>query len=211
MSAKRLAVLVVPVLILISSAVAQDSFHSMAQKNELSATAGRFFVSTNTVPGIAEIHFENPASFAIDYSRWLTTKGIFGISAELPVGVYPKMALNFPENAIPKQISSVFLTPSVRINAFVSDSVTPWVSVGGGYGWIHESSDYNFYGTRPGPKNVNTGAFQIGAGLNVWFWPTWGFKFEARDFNSGNPDFGVPVKAGRQNNYYVGAGVMHRF
>jgi hypothetical protein len=205
MSAKRLAVLVVPVLFLISSA--------MAQKNELSVTGGRFFVSTNTVPGVAEIHFENPASFAVDYSRWLTTKkNFFGIYAELPVGVYPKMWLNFPVgNSIPQQLAAVFVTPSIRVNFFTNDSVTPWVSAGGGYGWIHESSNANFYGTFHGQTDVNTGVFQVGAGLNVWFWRAWGFKFEARDFNSGNPDFGVPVKAGRQNNYYVGAGVMHRF
>jgi hypothetical protein len=42
MSAKRLAVLVVPVLVLVSSA--------LAQVNEVSITAGRTFVSTQTVP-----------------------------------------------------------------------------------------------------------------------------------------------------------------
>jgi len=41
MSAKRLAVLIVPVLILVSS--------GLAQVNELSITAGRTFVSTQTI------------------------------------------------------------------------------------------------------------------------------------------------------------------
>lgn len=50
MSAKRLAVLVVPVLVLVSSA--------LAQVNEVSITAGRTFVSTQTVPTAGlPVHF----------------------------------------------------------------------------------------------------------------------------------------------------------
>jgi hypothetical protein len=50
MSAKRLAILVVPVLALVSSA--------FAQVNELAVTAGLTFVSTQTVPSTGlPIHF----------------------------------------------------------------------------------------------------------------------------------------------------------
>jgi hypothetical protein len=55
MSAKRLAVLVVPVLVLVSSA--------LAQVNEVSITAGRTFVSTQTVPTTGlPVHFGNEES-----------------------------------------------------------------------------------------------------------------------------------------------------
>ena len=79
------------------------------------------------------------------------------------------------------------MTPSVRVNIFSGDSVTPWVSVGGGYGRFRESSTLNFYGPNPGPTGTNTGVVQFGAGLDVWFWHRWGARVEARDFYSGVP------------------------
>ncbi len=90
-----------------------------AQKNEVSLTAGRFFVSTQTVPSSGDpIHFGNRASFAGNYSRLLVIRKIFGIRAEVPVAVFPKMDLNYYPGGIPKDIGTVFATPSVRVNIF---------------------------------------------------------------------------------------------
>ncbi|MGA2424018.1 MAG: hypothetical protein ABSG07_08450 [Terriglobales bacterium] len=210
MSAKGLAVLVVPVLVLISGA--------WAQKNELSITAGRTFVSTTTIINDAyagdpdpHIHFGNPASFEFDYARLLKIYKIFGLYGEVPVEIFPRMYIHTDQNQIPKDIGAVFATPSVRLNFFSGDSVTPWVSVGGGYGHFRESSNRIFYGPNPGETGTNTGVIQFGAGLDVWFWHSWGARFEARDFYSGLPDYTVDTSTSRQHNYYVGVGVMHRF
>ena len=204
MSAKRLALLVVPVLVLVSSA--------LAQVNEVSITAGRTFVSTQTVPSTdLPIHFENTPSFALNYSRLLKTYKIFGLRAELPVGIYPHMNLNYFYDQIPKDMGALFVTPSLRVNIFSGESFSPWVSAGGGYGHFWESSSLNFYGTNPGPSSTNTGVVQFGAGLDVWVWHRWGARFEARDFYSGTPDLNVDTGRSRQHNYYVGVGVAHRF
>jgi hypothetical protein len=205
MSAKRLAVLVASVLLLASCA--------FAQVNELSATVGLTFVSTQTVPSTGfPIHFGNASgSVVADYGRLLTTHKIFGIYAELPVGIVPNTSLNYFPGGVPKDVTGLFVTPSVRVNFFSADSVTPWVSVGGGYGRFFESSSLYYSGPNPGPTGTNTGVFQAGAGLDVWFWRSWGARFEARDFYSGVPALNVDTGRSRQHNYYVGAGVTHRF
>jgi hypothetical protein len=204
MSAKRLAVLVVPVLVLVSSA--------LAQVNELSITAGRAFVSTQTVQSTSlPIHFGNEEMVEFNYGRLLKSYKIFGLYAELPVAIYPRMDLNYRENQIPKDIGALFVTPSVRLNIFSGQGVTPWVSAGGGYGRFRESSSLNFYGTNPGATGTNTGVIQFGAGLDVWVWQRWGARVEARDFYSGVPDYDVDTGRSRQHNYYVGVGVVHRF
>jgi hypothetical protein len=208
MSAKRLAVLVVPILVTILGVISS----AWAQKNELSITAGRTFVSTETVPSTGDtVHFGNPASFEVDYARLLKTKKIFGLFAEVPVAVYPKMNLNYFPGGIPRDIGALFVTPSVRLNIFSGDSVTPWVCVGGGYGRFRECCSLYYYGPNPGPTGTNTGVVQFGAGLDVWYWHTWGFRLEARDFFSGDPALDVVTSNSRQHNYYVGVGVMHRF
>ena len=211
MSAKRLAALIVPVLVLVSSALAQG-IYSGAGVNEVSITAGRTFVSTQTVPATGEqIHFGNPASVGFNYSRLLKTYKVFGVSAELPVALVPRMNLNYPVNVIPKDIGALFVAPSVRLSAFSGEAVSAWVSAGGGYGRFRESPSLIFGGSNPGPTGTNTGVLQLGAGLDVFPWLHWGARFEARDFYSGVPDLNVDSDRSRQHNYYVGAGVIYRF
>lgn len=205
MSAKRLAVLVLPFFALVSSA--------FAQVNEASLTTGLTFVSTQTVPATGySIHFGNASgSITGTYGRLLRTRKVFGLYAELPVGVVWKTDLNYFPGGVPKDTGALFLTPSVRVNFFPSDAVTPWVSAGGGYGRFREAPTLYYSGPNPGPTGTNTGVVQFGAGLDVWFWHHWGARVEARDFYSGAPDLDVDTGRSRQHNYYVGAGVTHRF
>ncbi len=211
MSAKRLSILAVPVLVLVSSALAQD-FNDWMHVNEVSITAGRSFVSTQTVrstglPG----HFGNEITVGFNYGRLLKSYNILGLYAELPVAIYPRMDLNDRDNLIPKDVGALFVTPSVRVNIFSGQGVTPWVSVGGGYGRFREAPVLNYFGPNPGPTGTNTGVVQFGAGLDVWVWQRWGARLEARDFYSGTPALNVDTGRSRQHNYYVGIGVVHRF
>jgi hypothetical protein len=210
MSAKRLAVLVVPVLVLVSSV--------LAQVNELSITAGRAFVSTQTIVNDPfpndfdpHIHFGREEMVEFNYGRLLKSYKIFGLYGEVPVAIYPRMDLHTDQNQIPKDIGALFVTPSVRVNIFSGDSVTPWVSAGGGYGRFRAAPTRIFGGPNPGQTGTNTGVIQFGAGLDVWVWHRWGARLEARDFYSGVPDYTVDTGRSRQHNYYVGIGVVHRF
>jgi hypothetical protein len=214
MSAKRLLSLIVTAMWLACSAWAQMSYFT--PRNDASATVGTEFVSTQTVynTGLSfnpSLHFGNPIAFAFNYGRLLKTVKIFGIHGELPVGIYPRMNMNLAAHGIPNDFGALFITPSVRANIFANDSVSPWVSVGGGYGRFRYAPRDEFYGANTGPSGSNTGVVQFGAGLDVWFWQRWGFRGEARDFYSGEPSYNVDTDRSRQHNYYVGVGVMHRF
>jgi hypothetical protein len=203
MSAKRLAALVVPVLFFVSSA--------LAQVNEFSITAGRTFVSTQTVSitGLP-VHFGNEESLEFNYGRLLRSHSIFGLYAELPVAIYPRMDVNYNLGTNPKDIGALFVTPSVRVNIFSGESVSPWVSLGGGYGRFRVAPVTLYENPNPGGGS-NTGVLQFGAGLDVWVWHGWGARLEARDFYSGAPNLNVDTGRSRQHNYYVGLGVVHRF
>ena len=216
MAAKGLAVLVVPVVVLVASAWAQD-FSRGTPANELSVTAGRTFVSTQTIQNPIpndpnpNIHFGNEVSFDVNYARLLMSHRVLGLYAEVPVAIVYHTGLNTYENKIPHDISALFMTPSVRLDFFSGQAVTPWVSAGGGYGRFWNSSSLVWSGTNPGPSGTNTGVVQFGAGLDVWPWHRWGGRIEARDFYSGTPDLNVDTGRSRQHNYYVGIGVIHRF
>jgi len=203
MLAKRLVILVAPVLFLLSSA--------LAQVNELSITAGRTFVGTQTVTSTGlPIHFGNEESVAFNYGRLLKSHKVFGFYGEVPVAIYPRMDVNTNFGTSPKDIGGLFVTPSLRVNIFSGDSVTPWVSAGGGYGHFRVAPVTLYENPNPGSA-TNTGVIQFGAGLDAWFWHRWGARLEARDFYSGIPDYNVDTGRSRQHNYYVGVGVVHRF
>jgi hypothetical protein len=183
----------------------------LAQVNEFSITAGRAFVSTQTVPitGLP-VHFGQEEMVEFNYGRLLKSHSLFGLYAELPVAIYPRMDVNYNLGTNPKDIGALFVTPSVRLNVFSGDSVTPWVSVGGGYGRFRVAPVTLYENPNPG-SGSNTGVVQFGTGLDVWVWHRWGARFEARDFYSGVPALNVDTGRSRQHNYYVGLGVVHRF
>lgn len=215
MSAKRLALLMLFLPLLASNGFAQD--RNRDDKNELSVTVGRTFRSTQTVlnPPAGDpnprIHFGNEETVGFNYSRLLLNRGFFGLYGEVPSAIAPRADLNTGANQIPKDIGSLFIAPSARVNFFYGQSVTPWVSAGGGYGLFRHAPELNYFGTNPGPHWKNTGVIQFGAGLDVWVWRRWGIRTEARDFYSGEPALNADTGRSRLHNYYVGIGVIRRF
>jgi len=188
---------------------------AQAQVNEISGTIGRTFVSSQHIEGAtffnSDIHFGNGLTVAGNYGRLLKSYRIFGISGEVPVAFAFDMDLNTGANVIPEGYKSLFVTPSIRVNVFHGQSVSPWVSVGGGYGYFKQSDKLIYSGPNPGKTSTNTGIFQFGAGLDVYPWSGWGFRLEARDFYSGVPDLNVTTVRSRQHNIYVGGGLVRRF
>lgn len=202
MSAKILAVLIV----LVGFAA-----NGWAQINDVSVTVGRTFISTQTVQGTnLPLHFGSEETVAFNYGRFLMRRHIFGLTAELPVAIVPVTDLTYHLGGVPTDIGSLFITPSARVNIFAGESVSPWVSIGGGYGHFRTSEHLLYGGTNPASP-TNTGVLQFGVGLDVWVREHWGARLEARDFYSGIPDYDVDTGRSRQHNYYVGLGVLYRF
>jgi len=207
MSANRLAAVVVSMVVLVAGA--------FAQVNELSATVGRTFVSSQTIQDAAffnhDVHFGDSISIGLNYSRLLVTRSIFGLSAELPFAFDIKSNLNTGANLIPSSYRAFYIAPSARVNIFNGEGVSPWVSFGGGYAHYKMAGTLVFGGPNPGPSSTNTGVLQAGAGVDVFPWRSWGVRLEARDYWSGHPDLNVDTGRTRQHNYYVGGGVIYRF
>ena len=202
MSAKSFAVLIV---------LAGFAATGRAQVNDVSVTVGRTFISTQTVQGTnLPLHFGSEETVAFNYGRFLMRRHIFGLTAELPVAIVPVTDLTYHLGGVPTDIGSLFITPSARVNIFAGEDVSPWVSIGGGYGHFRTSEHLLYGGTNPASP-TNTGVLQFGVGMDVWIFPKWGARLEARDFYSGIPDYDVDTGRSRQHNYYVGVGVIHRF
>jgi hypothetical protein len=217
MSGKQavLAVLAVLVSVLSVTSVAQD------EKNELSGSLGRIVISDQGIHG-PNAPSINPfvrsgkgLSFEIDYARHLIGKQVYSISAEVPAVFNLDEDLGSGGDVVPSDYKQIFVTPAIRVNLFPATKVSPWVSLGGGFGRFSEGKNLNYYGTNPGGSSTS-GVLQAGLGLDV---NPFGRRFrhfkirgEARDFWSGTPELPLAdTGKTRQHNYFVGGGLIWLF
>lgn len=188
---------------------------ALGQKNELAGLIGRTFVSNQGVPNTNffdnTVHFGNGLTFEVNYGRRILGNELLALSFEVPAVFDPSQRLNYGINVVPEKYGSFFVTPAARVNIFPATAVSPWISLGGGFGHFSESSNLLFGGTNPGKTGTTTGVFQIGGGLDVTPWPSLGFRLDVRDFNSGVPQLNVDTGKTRQHNIFVGGGVVWHF
>jgi hypothetical protein len=188
-----------------------------AQKNELSGIIGRTFTSDQSIQGAPpfdpDLRFGNGVTFEINYARQVMVlpRGFVSLALEVPFVVNPDEDLHVAlPNRIPEQYASYFVTPAARFNLFSGQGVSPWVSVGGGFGHFSESSSLLFGGANT-KTGTSTGVFQAGVGLDVRIFGHFSLRGEGRDFWSGVPQFGLNTGKSRQHNIFAGGGIVWHF
>ena len=190
--------------------------HATAQKNELSGLIGRTFISDQTITASTasdnKLRFGDGLTFEANYARRVMDGGLLSLSLEVP------FVFSFDEDLhaalptrIPEDYRSYFLTPAARLNVFSATAVSPWVSIGAGFGHFSESSTLLFGGKNPGKTGNTTGVFQVGGGLDVRLLHKFSLRAEVRDFWSGVPQTNVTTDKSRQHNLFVGAGLVWHF
>jgi hypothetical protein len=192
----------------------------LAQKADVSFVVGGAFVSEDHVPRGVTCTVTCPLAFNFRTDTHVFYEGtgavrlanfkLASLHLEVPVAGIPSAQVDFSEtpslNAL--KLSSVFVTPSLRVKFAPGFPVSPWASIGGG--WAH----YNLVG-----PSMNKGALQFGGGVDIKTGiPLLGFRAEVRDFVSGQPDFGIvsiqtvgSQSLGRRHNVLAGGGIVFRF
>ncbi|HKD79637.1 MAG TPA: hypothetical protein VKH81_08085 [Candidatus Angelobacter sp.] len=108
-------------------------------------------------------------------------------------------------------ISSLFITPSVRLKLVPNAAISPWGSIGGGWG-RYKINSFN--------AAINKAALQFGGGVDFKTRiPLLGFRVEARDFVTDQPDFanfnvlppGSRLIDSRRHNVLAGGGIVLHF
>jgi opacity protein-like surface antigen len=211
MSGKRLWIAVLFVVTLAVSLAAQD------EKNDLGASIGRSFISTQAIQGATffdpYIRYGKGLTIEGSYARRLLVTPVFAVAAELPILYNPDEDLHAGgPGLVPHDDKALFLTPSVRVNLFPTTAVSLWGSVGGGFGHISESNTLLYNGTPNTGKSTTSGVLQYGVGLDVKLTKRVVLRAEGRDFWAGEPDFPqAPTGKTRQHNYFLGVGAIWRF
>lgn len=200
--------------------VAIFSTFSSAQKADVSFVAGGAFVSQTSVPpGItctipcpldfnfktdAHVFYEGTGAF-----RLANFKAV-SLHLEVPVAGIPSAHVVFSGSPTLNslRLSSLFVTPSLRLKFAPGAPISPFASIGGGW------ARYSFAGPA-----TNKGALQYGGGVDIKTGiPLLGFRVEVRDFVSGQPEFAnISTQTlgsssnGWRHNVLAGGGIVLRF
>jgi len=203
---QHLGIALIAVLILL----AQCSWAQ--QKNEVAGIFGRTFVSHQTVPGTNfvgnTVAFGDGIAFEGNYARLLKGGDRASLSVEVPVMFIVDQDLNYGLNVIPEGYRAYFVTPSARVTVSPHSPINPWGSFGGGFAHFSSSSTLVFGGPNPGKTGNTTGVLQFGAGADIRIMEHFSLRGEVRDFYSGVPQLNVNTGKSRQNNLFVGVGIV---
>src|SRR5215469_12004493 len=200
MSSKRL---VIAVLVLVCT----FRGHANAQKNEVAGIIGRTFISDQVIPTSTSadnlLRFGNGLTLEGNISRQVMGGQFLALSLEVPVVFNIDEDVHSHSNPVAPGFSSLFVTPAARVNLFPSTAVSPWVSVGGGFGHFNGSA-VQFQSKQ----SSTNGVFQIGGGLDVALFRHFSIRGEIRDFWSGTPNLNLSTNSSRQHNLFVGGGLV---
>ncbi len=199
-------VLLATVVILAAGAFGQKT-------NEVAGLVGRNIIRDQSVSGVtnATIHFGDGLLYEGNFSHQFFNFGLAGISVEVPFVINTQTKLHFAPTGVPKDFSSYFITPAVRVNLFPTTAFSPWASVGGGVGHFSPNATLE-YGGPSNAVSSSSGVFEAGFGLDVRVFGPIKIRGEFRDFNATEPS---ALNAGhgtkRLNNLMTAAGVVFSF
>jgi hypothetical protein len=204
--------ILVALAVLSGTAIAQGQ-DAISPRNEVSGVLGRTFLRDPHVPGFdSDVLLDNGISFELGYGYRIRENQVYSLSGEVPMLFLPHERVRFIGSLTPDSYRSYLLTPSLRANFLPHTYLSPWGSAGVGIGHFTSGSNLEF---RGGPNPGETGStgvvIQFGAGLDVRITRRLALRTEIRDYWSGVPQLNVDTGKSRQNNLFIGSGVIWHF
>ena len=188
------------------------------KKNEVGFLLGGIFTpdqtGQTTQAGRFAIRIEPGLTFQATYARHLWGKST-ALYLEIPFVATPSTDVSSVFTQAPRNYASLFITPGLRVKFAADKRISPWLSLGGGYGRFDESTTRLDGTPNPGQRGTDAGAVQFGGGLDLdtgisILFPI-GLRLEVRDFYAQRPNYNAMVAASFQHNVVVSGGFVLRF
>jgi len=184
-----------------------------AQKNEASFLVGGLKTGSRGITDAAAGSIDSGASTAyeINVATRLLNARLVSLYFEFPLIVAPNTDLTSSNVLVPKNYSSIFFTPGLKLKAWTMSPISPYVVLGIGLGHFNSSGTLLSGQPNPGSKATTKFVYDVGGGIDLRLIPFVALRGEIRDLISGNPSFSVPVSGDRQHNVLFAGGVVLRF
>lgn len=198
-------------LIAVSLFVLSISATASAQRHELGLSVGGMITSDRTIEGPpGTINIKGSLTYYINYATRIADFKVASIHLEFPFAGTPSTDLSSANPLLPRNYSSLFFTPGIKVKALPGGPISPYAVIGGGLGRFSSSDTLLNGQPNPGNKSATHGVLDYGGGVDLRVLPFLSVRGEVRDFVSGNPTFNFPV-TGKQHNILTSGGVVLRF
>jgi hypothetical protein len=185
---------------------------AVAQRNELGLSVGAM-LSQSLGFAPLNVNLSSGIAFEADYAhRVLTGNNYVSLYGDVVVSGNPQRTVNSPNTSATRDIASFYVVPGIRIKFVPKANVSPWFSIGPGYGLYLQSTTSLNGAPNTVPRDLNRIAVGYGGGLDWKVSRIVSLRLELRDFYStGGPAYNVPGISGGQHNYIAGGGFVLRF
>jgi len=186
---------------------------AQAQKNEASFLVGGLKTGSRGITDAAAGSIDSGASTAyeINVATRLLNARLVSLYFEFPLIVAPNTDLTSSNVLVPKNYSSIFFTPGLKLKAWTLSPISPYAVLGAGLGHFNSSGTLLSGQPNPSSKTTTKFVYDVGGGVDLRLIPFVALRGEIRDLISGNPSFTVPVSGDRQHNVLFAGGVVLRF
>lgn len=189
-----------------------------APAQELKNEAG-FLLGSEQIPAFATaagtpLSVGGSVAFSFNYARRLSGKQT-ALSFEVPFAAAPSHHEREVQPGAVTSLATLYVVPSLRVQALADRRFSPWLSGGFGYGWLETSALYN-NGTHNPQVNRNTGTAQFGAGVDIrtpihLLFPI-SLRGELRDYYSIDAaNYGVALRQQGQHDLVAAGGFVIHF
>ena len=190
---------------------------ALAQKNEIAFLAGQTYNSNQGIRpnggfSTTDLSFKKASAYEVTYARKFFDAKLFSLYLEVPFVASPKILLDATSGGNPAlDYSSLYITPGVRAKLPGIWRLSPWVSAGYGYARFTNSSARldGTLNTSTGSKN--SGALQLGGGLDFRIFKRIGVRGEVRDFYTTVPPLSVSQLQSSAHGLIYSVGVVLHF
>jgi hypothetical protein len=186
---------------------------ALAQRNELGLSVGAMLSQSRGALQPLIVNLSSGIAFQADYAhRVLTGNDYVALYGDVVVSGNPQRTISSATGSATRDVASFFAVPGIRIKFAPNAKVSPWFSIGGGYGLYQQSTTSLNSAPNTAPRDLNRFIVGYGGGLDWKVQRIISLRLEVRDFYStGSPAYNVPGISGGQHNYVAGGGVVFRF
>lgn len=201
---KRLCFLILPLTLFVFAPAA------FAQEHEVAVLVGRLNPSDRGLDSLQPIKaaFDGAVSYEVNYANRMVDGELASLHWEITIAGAPSAGVKSTNLLLPKNYSSLFFTPGLKLKLFPGGGISPYIVGGAGVGRFTQSSTTLGGAPNTGDRANTTWAFNFGGGADFNLFRSFAVRGEVRDFVTGNPRFRSPFLENKQHNIFVGGGIV---
>ncbi len=202
--------LCIPALLLAIVAGAPAAF---AQEHEVGVLVGRLKPTDRGLQSLGPIKaaFDGAVTYQVNYANRMVDGDLASLHWEIAITGAPRTDVKSTGLLLPRNYSSLFLTPGLKLKLFPGGGISPYLVGGAGIGRYTESATNVNGSPNTGDRATTTWVFNYGGGVDFNLFGPVALRGEVRDFVTGNPSFNAPFLTNKQHNIFVAGGIVIRW